>query len=141
MSGHVVAFALIAFIWGMVAFAIAIDASRRGRHGGVWGLVTFLTGLFGAIVYGLVVLTTSDPSDGRASEDETEPEMVGICPTCSSECDASQSYCGECGAELGPGDKRPVGRRLKTGSKRYCSNCKSRVGLKTNSCPSCGAVF
>jgi len=141
MSGHVVAFVLVAFVWGMVAFAIAIDASRRGRHGGVWGLVTFLTGLFGAVVYGLVVLTTNDPSDDGASADGTEPELVRICPTCSSECGASQSYCGECGTELGPEDEHPVGRRLKTGSRRYCSNCKSRVGRKADSCPNCGAVF
>jgi len=140
MSSHVALFAMVAFVWGMVAFAVAIDASRRGRHGGVWAVVTFLTGLFGAILYGLVVVTTSDPKD-EESDNETEAGLVRVCPTCSSQFDASQNYCGECGAELGPEDESPVGRRLKTGSKRYCSNCKSEVGRTANACPSCGAVF
>lgn len=132
---------LLAFIWGMVAFAVAIDASRRGRHAGFWAVLTFLTGLFGAILYGLVILTTKDPTGGGGSEDNAEPEMIRVCPTCSSECDISQDYCDECGDELGPDDEYPVGRRLKTGSKRYCSNCKSKINRKANRCPSCGAVF
>lgn len=136
MSGHVVSFVMVAFVWGMVAFAIGIDAGRRRRHSGFWAVLTFLTGLFGAIIYGLVVLTTSDPAD-----DERDSELVRVCPTCSSRYDASQSYCGECGAELGAEDEHPVGRRLKTGSKRYCSNCKSEVGRTANACPSCGAVL
>lgn len=141
MSGHIVLGLMVAFVWGMVAFAIAIDASRRGRHGGVWGVVTFLTGLFGAILYGLVVLATSDPANGEVSEKKTEPNRVRICPTCSSEVNVFENYCGECGTELSSEDEYLVGRRLKTGSKRYCSNCKSQVGRKANACPNCDAVF
>jgi hypothetical protein len=133
--------ALVAFVWGMIAFAVAIDASRRGRHVGLWATLTFLTGLFGAVLYGLVVLTTSDPPDDGASENGTDPETVRVCPACSSAHDDAANYCDECGAELGPGDERPVGRRLPTGSKRYCSNCKSEVGPEATTCSSCGAVF
>lgn len=69
VSSHVVLFAMFAFVWGMVAFAIGIDASRRDRNGGFWAVLTFLTGLFGAVLYGLVVLTTSDPTNDRESVD------------------------------------------------------------------------
>ncbi|GCF14416.1 hypothetical protein Harman_23510 [Haloarcula mannanilytica] len=141
MSSHVVLFAIFAFVWALVAFAIGIDASRRDRHGGFWAVVTFLTGLFGPVLYGLVVLTTSDPTDGGESDDEPDSGLVRVCPTCSSKCDPAKHYCGECGDELGPEDESPVGRRLKTGSKRYCSNCKSEVDHTANTCPSCGAVF
>lgn len=141
MAGELV---LVAFVWAMVAFAVAIDASRRGRHGGFWAILTFVTGLFGAIVYGLVVLVTDDPLDEEAAAEpkpEPESERVRVCPTCSSKHDDAQNYCGECGAELGPEDERPVGRRLRTGSRRYCSNCKSEIGREAGTCPSCGAVF
>lgn len=132
---------LLAFVWGMVAFAVAIDASRREQHAGFWAILTFFTGVFGAILYGLVILTTSDPTDDAGAEENIESEMVRVCPTCSSEYDVSHDYCDECGGELGPDDEFPVARRLKTGSKRYCSNCKSKVDRKTNRCPSCDAVF
>jgi hypothetical protein len=141
MASHLVSFAVVALLWGMVAFAISIDASRRERHSGFWTLLTFLTGLFGAILYGLVVLTTSDPSDEGRPDEEADSGLVCVCPTCSSRCDSSQNYCDECEAELGPEDEYPVGRRLKTGSKRYCSNCKSEVGRTAIACPTCGAVF
>ncbi len=138
MSSHLI---LIALLWAAVAFAVSIDASRRGRHGGFWAAVTFFTGLFGAILYVLVVVTTSDPADGETSEDGTEPEMVRVCPICSSKHDNSQNHCDECGAELGPEDEYPVGRQLMTGSRRYCSNCHSEVDRKATACPNCSAVF
>lgn len=138
MAGELV---LVTFVWGMFAFAVAIDASRRGHHSGLWAGLTLFTGLFGAILYGVVVLITSDQSDGGVSDNRSEPETVRVCPTCSAAHRESPNYCDECGAELGPEDQHPVGRRLKTGSKRYCSNCKSQVGRGANTCPSCGAVF
>lgn len=141
MSSHLGLLVLVTFVWGLIAFAVAIDASRRGHHGGFWAVLTLFTGLFGAVLYVLVALTTGAPSDEGASEEETEPETVRICPTCSSECEGSQSYCDECGAELGPGDEHTVGRRLKAGSRRYCSNCKSEIERGASACPSCGAVF
>lgn len=137
MSNHLV---LIALLWAAVAFAVSIDASRRRRHGSFWAAVTFFTGLFGAILYVLVVLTTSDPPDDGSSRDE-EPEMVRVCPDCSSKHVDSQNDCDECGAELGPEDEHPVGRRLMTGSRRYCSNCHSEVDREANACASCSAVF
>jgi hypothetical protein len=137
VSSHLV---LVAFVWGMVAFAVAIDASRRGWHGGFWAGLTFFTGLFGAVVYGVVVLTSDDHTHDETPE-ETDPETVRVCPSCASRHDDSQNHCDECGTELGPGDEHPVGRRLMTGSRRYCSNCKSEVGREANTCRSCGAVF
>jgi len=137
MAGELV---LVAVVWGMVAFAVAIDASRRGHHSGFWAVLAFFTGLFGAVLYGLTVLVTGDQSDAGTSEDGT-PETVRVCPDCSSEHDSSESHCDECGTELGPGDEHPAGRLLMTGSKRYCSNCRSEVGRGADACPSCGAVF
>jgi DNA-directed RNA polymerase subunit RPC12/RpoP len=137
MAGELV---LVAFVWVMVAFAVAIDASRRGLHGGFWAALTLCTGLFGAVVYGLVVLATDDPPDDGAAA-ETEVERVRVCPTCSSKHDDSRNCCDECGTELGPEDERPVGRRLETGSRRYCSNCRSQIGREASTYPSCGAVF
>ena len=135
MAGELV---LVLFVWGMVAFAVAIDASRRGHHGGFWAVLTLFTGPFGALLYGLVALVTNGrPDDGP----EPEPEPIRVCPACSSEHDDSSNYCGECGAELGSEHERPVGRRLMTGSRRYCSNCRSEVGREADTCPSCGAVF
>ena len=135
MAGELV---LVLFVWGMVAFAVVIDASRRGHHGGLWAVLTLFTGPFGALLYGLVALVTDGrPDDGA----EPEPETVRVCPACSSEHGDSPDCCEECGAELGPGDDHPVGRRLMAGSRRYCSNCRSQVGHETDACPRCGAVF
>jgi len=138
MAGELV---LVAFVWGMIAFAVAIDAVRRDVHSGFWAGLTFLTGVFGGALYGLVVLTTGAQSDEEAFEDETGPEIVRVCPDCSSRNGGSQNYCGECGVELGPEDEHPLGRRLETGSRWYCSNCKSRVGREENTCSSCGALL
>jgi hypothetical protein len=132
---------LVTFVWGLFAFAVAIDASRRGHHSGFWAGLTLFTGLFGAVLYGVVVATTDGESDGETSDSRGEPERVRVCPTCSSKHDESPNYCDECGTELGPADEHPLGRRLKTGSKRYCSNCKSRIGREVDACPGCGAVF
>jgi len=131
-----------AFVWALVAFAVAIDASRRGHHGGFWAILTFVTGGFGAILYAGVVLITNDGADGGTVETAgTDPERVRVCSACSSEHGDSQNHCSECGATLGPEDEHPVGRRLKAGSKRYCSHCKSEVSRRADTCPGCGAVF
>jgi hypothetical protein len=132
--------ALIAVVWGMVAFAVLIDASRRNRNGGFWAVLTFFTGLFGALLYAGNVLLTDQPEETAAEKRRTSG-TVRVCPDCSAEHDGSVDYCEDCGAELGPDDERPVARRLMTGSDRYCSNCRSEVDRGADVCGSDGAVF
>ncbi|WP_276270880.1 zinc ribbon domain-containing protein [Haloarcula litorea] len=138
MSSHGLALLVFALLWGMIAFAVAIDAGRRGRSGGVWGVVTFLGGIFGLAVYGIVLLTTDDPGDDDSG---TDTDGVRICPECGEHHDDAPNFCGECGAELGPEDDHVEARILKTGSRRYCGNCKSRIGRDADACPECPAVF
>lgn len=140
MSSHGLALLIVAVLWAMVAFVVALDASRRGRHAGLWGLLTFLAGIFGAVLYVVVVVATEDPGDG-ADGDGGDPATVRLCPECSARHDGSPDYCADCGAELRPDDERPVGRLLRSGSRRYCGNCKSRVHRDADACPDCEAVF
>ena len=130
----------VVLVWGFFAFAVAMDAARRGHHAEFWLVTTFLTGVFGAAAYAVVVLTTDGGTDDEPG-DEPSSETVRVCPSCSSIQGGSQHYCGECGAELGPGDEHPLARRFETGSRWYCGNCSSRVDRDADSCPGCGAVF
>ena len=55
MSSHALLL-VVALCWITVAAAVGIHASGRGRSGFVWGLVTFLLGIFGIVVYLLALL-------------------------------------------------------------------------------------
>ncbi|MFD1515487.1 hypothetical protein [Halomarina rubra] len=131
---------LAAFVWGLFAFAVAIDASRRGDHGGFWAVVVLLTGPFGTAAYLLVVMVTDDETEDD-TPDADPPETVRVCPTCSTAYDDPRDRCAECDTDLGPDDDHPVGERHETGSRWYCGNCTARVGPEVSECPSCSAVF
>lgn len=138
----VLSLVLVTFVWGMIAFAVAFDASNRGHHAGFWALVTFLGGPFGALLYvGVALIGGGESADGTSGETDADPETVRVCPDCASRHVGNPDYCPECGTELGPDDDHPVARRLQTGSERYCSNCKSEVDRGANTCLRCGAVF
>jgi len=133
---------LVAFVWGMIAFAVAFDASNRGHHAGFWALLTFLGGPFGALLYvGVALFGSGESTDGTGGATDATPETVRVCPDCASRHDDTPDNCPDCGTKLGPDDDHPIARRLQTGSERYCSNCKSEVSRRVNTCRSCGAVF
>lgn len=132
---------IIAVVWGMIAFAVAIDANRRGLHSGFWAVLTLFTGLFGAIAYGLVALIGDNQPTDNTSDNKREPTVIRVCPECDSDCGETQQHCATCGEALSAENEVPLGRRLKTGSRRYCSNCNSEVDREASECRQCGAVF
>jgi hypothetical protein len=131
---------IVTLLWVTVAVAVGIHASSRGRSGFVWGFVTFLLGLVGVVVYLLALLITDDPPQTRTKAEPTTPR-VRVCPACSTSHEASPNYCSACGEALDGDDDVVVTRILRSGSRGYCSNCKSRVALDADGCPDCGAVF
>lgn len=132
---------IIALVWGMFAFAVAIDANRRGFHSGFWAVLTLFTGVFGAITYGLVALIGDNKPKDKSSTEQREPTVIRVCPDCDSDCDTTQEYCDTCGEALSSKNEVTLGRRLKTGSRRYCSHCRSEVNREAPECRQCGAVF
>jgi membrane protease subunit (stomatin/prohibitin family) len=140
MSSHASVALVVLLLWTTVAVAVGIHASSRGRSGFVWGFVAFLMGLVGVVVYLLALLITDDPpTDQDDRDDDTRQRRV--CPECSTGHEGSPNYCSECGEPLDADDNVVVARVLRSGSRGYCSNCKSRVGLDADACADCGAVF
>lgn len=139
MSSHAFVALVVLLLLTTVAVAVGIHASSRGRSGFVWGLVAFLMGLVGVVVYLLALLITDDPPTDR--DDQDDPQQRRVCPECSTSHEGSPNYCSECGEPLAAADDVVVARVLRSGSRGYCSNCKSRVGLDADACADCGAVF
>jgi len=134
VSSHVVVFFAILF-WTALAVGVGIHAMDRGRSGFLWGLLTFFTGLVGLLVYAVVVGTAAD------TVDDDDAERVRRCPECSASHEGSPNYCADCGEPLDEDDDVVRARVLRSGSRGYCSNCKSQVGLDADDCTNCGAVF
>ena len=120
-------------LWGSVALPVGIHASSEGRSGVFWGLATLFSGFVGLVVY-LIVLVTAD-------EDGDEPEVVRVCPACSSDLDGRPDYCPDCGEELDETADATTARILRSGSDGYCSNCKSQVDLDADACENCDGGF
>lgn len=135
MSSH----ALLVFsflFWIALTVGVGVHAHNRGRSGFIWGLLTFLTGLIGAFIYALVVLT----GDGTHTEGK-DPDFRRVCPNCSATHTGRPAYCSACGEALGSDDDKPTGSVLRSGSQVYCSNCKGKVGLDAETCRHCGALL
>lgn len=128
MSAYWVLFALL---WILIAIAIGIHASNRDRSGFIWFLVTFFLGLFGVVIYLLVI----------SGGDDDEPEDVRVCSNCSTGHAGSPNFCSNCGEPLDPDAETGVARIVRSGSRAYCSNCNGRVAVDDNVCPDCGSVF
>lgn len=140
VSGHEFLLLVVGLFWLSVAFTVAIDATRRGRQGGVWGITTFLLGPIGLVLYALAVLGAIAGSESDRSE-EDHGSRYRACPVCGAGHDGIPDRCSACGEPLGPGDEPPSARLLRSGSRGYCGNCKARVGLDSERCPNCGSVF
>lgn len=128
MSAHLVLFAVV---WILIAIGVGIDAGNRDRSGFFWFLVTFFLGLFGVVIYLLVIRDTGDD----------EPEDLRVCPNCSTGHAGSPNFCSNCGEPLEPEDETGAARIIRSGSDAYCSECLSRVALDDNVCPDCGRAF
>jgi len=63
MAGHAVLILLGVLSWLTVSIAVGVDAIRRGRTGGVWGITVFLLGPIGLFLYVLVILTAGASID------------------------------------------------------------------------------
>lgn len=132
MSNH--ALLVLGLVVGLtMTIAVGFDAHSRGRNGVLWGLLTFFTGLLGAFVYALVLLTQAGADD--------DPETVRTCAACGATNAGTPEYCSDCGEPLTDGDDAPVASIIRSGSKGYCSNCQSEVGLDADACANCGAVL
>ena len=130
---------VVALCWITVAAAVGIHASGRGRSGFVWGLVTFLLGIFGVVVYLLALLLTDDPPTDADGNDA--PDRFRRCPECATRHDGTPNYCAECGEPLDEGNDVVDARLLRSGSRGYCSNCKAQIDLDADGRPDCGAAF
>lgn len=135
VSSHVLAFVVLLF-WIAIAVAVGIHANDRGRSGFLWGIVTGLTGLLGLLIYALVLGNAADQVD-----DSDDTERIRRCPECSANHDDAPNFCAECGEPLDEDDDVVVARLLRSGSRGYCSNCKTQVDLDADDCPNCGAVL
>jgi len=135
MSAH----ALLVFwlLFGVaLTVGVGVHAHNRGRSGFIWGLLTLFTGLIGAFVYVLVVLT----GDGASDADE-DPDHRRVCPNCATAHTGQPEYCSACGEALESDDDKPTGSVLRSGSQGYCSNCKGKVELDAETCRHCGALL
>lgn len=131
---------LVGLIWLSVAVAAGSDAIRRGRQGGVWGITVFVLGPVGLLLYVLVVLgTIAQAGSGETTADDRTADRV--CPSCAAGYVGTPDRCEECGEPLGPEDEPRSARLLRSGSRGYCEDCKSRVDLDSTVCPNCGAAF
>jgi RNA polymerase subunit RPABC4/transcription elongation factor Spt4 len=140
VSGHGVLLLAVGLFWLSVALAVGADATRRGRQGGVWGVTAFLLGPFGILLYVLVILGTMAGA-GSGGSDSYGGSIDRVCPTCETGHTESPDRCRECGEPLGPEDEPRSARLLRSGSRGYCGDCKSRVDLDSTACPNCGAAF
>lgn len=135
MTSHAL-LALGVLVGMLLTVGVGVDAHNRGRSWVLWGMLTFFTGLVGAVIYGLVVLAGGDSSGGGDDAD-----TVRYCPNCSTTHPGTPNFCSDCGEPLDADDDRPVATILRSGSRGYCRNCTSAVGLDADTCPNCGAVF
>jgi len=134
MAGEVLAVVVLLF-WTALAVGVGIHAMDRGRSGFLWGLLTFFTGLVGLLIYAVVAGTAAD------TVDDDDPDRFRRCPACSTRHEGEPNYCSECGDPLDEDDDVVVARILRSGSRGYCSSCKSQVDLGADDCTNCGAVF
>lgn len=135
MSSHVLVVVSLLF-WVALSVAVGIHANDRGRSGFLWAIVTLLTGLVGLLVYALVLGHAADQVN-----EEDDAERFRRCPACSTRHEGTPNFCGECGEPLDEDDDVVAARLLRSGSRGYCSNCKSQIALDADSCPNCGAVL
>lgn len=135
MSSHGLALVVALLVWTALSVAVGIHAMDRDRSGFLWGLLTFFTGLIGLLIYAVVAGSAAD------TVDDDEPERRRRCPACATSHDGTPNYCGECGEPLDETDDVVAARILRSGSRGYCSNCKSRVALDADRCSDCGAMF
>lgn len=136
MAGHTVLILLGVLVWLTVSIAVAIDAIRRGRIGGVWGITVFLLGPIGLLIYVLVVL-----SAGASTDDADRDRRVRVCSNCGHRTEGGMDRCASCGEPLGPGDEPPSAGILQSGARSYCSNCHTRVEPDATLCPGCGSAL
>jgi len=132
---------VVTLCWITVAAAVGIHASGRGRSGFVWGLVTFLLGIFGVVVYLLALLLTDDPPSDADGDGDAGPDRFRRCPACATRHDGTPNFCAECGEPPDEGDDVVDARLLRSGSRGYCGNCKTQVDLDADGCPDRSAVF
>jgi hypothetical protein len=135
MSGHGFLLLLVGLFWISVALAVGADAVRRGRQGGVWGVTVFLLGPFGILLYVLVLL------GGMAAGESDGSDTDRVCPACGAGHTRRPDRCEECGETLEPGDGPRSASLIRSGSRGYCGDCRSRVALDSEVCPNCGAAF
>jgi len=136
MAGHEVLILLSVLVWLTVSIAVAIDAIRRGRSGGVWGITVFLLGPIGLLLYVLVILTAMASVDG---DDEDQP--VRVCPNCGGRNEGDVDRCESCGVRVTLGDEPPSARVIQSGARSYCSNCHTRIEPETTMCPGCRSAL
>jgi hypothetical protein len=126
VSSHTFALLLVGAVWLSVALAVAVDATGRGRYGGVWGVTTFLLGPVGLGLYALAVLSAAARPDSGSDDGPAR--------------DSGRDGDGG-GADSADDDAPATARVVRSGERAYCDVCRARVGVDADRCPDCGAVF
>lgn len=124
----------VLFVFLVLGVVVGLHARGRGRSGVLWGVAVGLTGLFGLVVYAIVLASA-----------ESRPV---VCPTCEAENVKSANFCHNCGTDLEDrsGGRSAGGRsdsaELRTfGGAYYCSACSADVDGTPDECPRCGRTF
>lgn len=76
-------------VWGIISWMIGEKADSRDESQILWTIVTFVFGIFGVLLFYLLVL----------NEDSKVDDYIG-CTNCGSLNEQSKKYCGECGSSL-----------------------------------------
>ncbi|NHX41327.1 MULTISPECIES: zinc ribbon domain-containing protein [Haloarcula] len=83
-----IVYAVIALtIQSILAMFVAGDASDRGLNSRFWGVVTFVFGIPGVVIY---LLLRPDRSS----------DIIYVCQECRTENPEENNFCSECGCEL-----------------------------------------
>ena len=139
MSAHLY-FAL--FLWTVIAAGVGVHASRRGRSGVLWGVLTFFTGLIGVVVYLVVLVGELDDRDrDKERPGEGRDGSVVVCPNCDARHAGSPKHCSECGERIEEENERRTASIVRSGPRAYCGNCNARVEFGVDECPDCHSVF
>jgi hypothetical protein len=87
---------VILIVWVMVALWAKNDAQRRGiDNPALWGIVVFLAGIVGLIIYLLVIRPK-----GTEPKVEEEGPKSGTCPHCGYDAGTTAGRCPNCGSNL-----------------------------------------
>lgn len=110
---------LMGLIQAGLAVWVGLDARGRGLNGLLWGLLVFVTGIVGLLVY--LIAGPAIQSGAAGATEAAAPSPSAICPDCSGAVEADFKACPRCGRSL------------------RCTHCDRRIQSGWKVCPYCTA--